>query len=72
MADFNAKVGSDNSGNEKIMGKKKHRRGETNENGEMFADFCSNFNCVTRGSMFLHKETHKATWVSPNITENQK
>ena len=50
----------------------KHGLSEMNENGEMFADCCSNYECVIGGSVFLHKETHKTTWVSPNcITENQ-
>ena len=70
MGDFNANVGKDNTGCERTMGR--HGLGKMNANGEMFADFCSLFECVIGGSVFHHKETHKATWVSPNrITENQ-
>ncbi|VDO83784.1 unnamed protein product [Schistosoma margrebowiei] len=36
MGDFNAKVGTDNTGYEDIMGR--HRLGERNENGERFAN----------------------------------
>ena len=70
MGGFNAKIGKDNTGCERITGR--HELGEMNENGEMFADFCSDFECVIGGSVFPHKETHKVTWDSPNsITENQ-
>ena len=37
MGDLNAKIGSDNSGRELIMGT--HALGEMNENGELFSDF---------------------------------
>jgi len=39
MGDFNAKVGSDNTGYEQVMGI--HGLREMNENGERFADFCA-------------------------------
>ena len=52
--DFNAKIGKDNTEYEQIMGR--HRPGEMNENGEMFADFCSDFKCVIGSSVFPHKE----------------
>ena len=45
---------------------------EMNDNGEMFADFCSFNKLVIGVSVFLHKKGHKVTWVSPdNRTENQ-
>ena len=38
----------------------------------MFADFCAANSIVIGGSVFPHKEVHKATWVSPDqMTENQ-
>ena len=43
-----------------------------NENGEMFADFCTVNELVIGGSIFPHKKCHKVTWFSPdNRTENQ-
>ena len=61
MGDTNAKVGSDNTGREEIMGK--HGLGTMNENGELFADFCTFNDLVIDGSVFPHKTMHKATWV---------
>ena len=40
-------MGDDNTGYERIMGR--HGLGEMNEKGEMFADFCSDFECVIGG-----------------------
>jgi len=70
MGDFNAKIGSDNTGYEDIMGT--HGLGQMNENGERFADLCALNQLVIGGSIFLHKRIHKATWRSPDHrTENQ-
>lgn len=70
MGDFNAKIGGDNTGFEKVMGK--HGLGEMNENGERFVDTCALNNLVIGGSVFPHKRIHKATWASPDrVTENQ-
>ena len=70
MGDMNAKVGKDNTGREREMGT--HGLGMMNENGEIFADFCTFNELVIGGSIFPHKNCHKATWVSPdNKTENQ-
>ena len=70
MGDFNAKIGSDNTGREEVMGR--HGEGEINLYGELFVEMCA-FNCmVIGGSIFPHKRIHKTTWVSPDhITENQ-
>ena len=70
LGDLNAKIGSDNSGKEHIMGT--HGLGEMNDNGERFSDFCAVNNMVIGGSVFPHKRIHKATWVSRDRkTENQ-
>lgn len=70
MGDANAKIGTDNTGYEAIMGR--DGLGVMNENGEMFANFCAFNNFVIGGSIFPHKRIHKATWVSPDgVTENQ-
>ena len=62
MGDLNAKVGSNNTGREIIMGK--HGVGKMNENGELFADFCLNYDLVIGGTQFSHKIVHKLTWFS--------
>ncbi|XP_071171614.1 craniofacial development protein 2-like [Mytilus edulis] len=72
MGDLNAKVGSDNTGYEQVMGR--HGLGEMNENGELFANHCANHNLVIDGTVFPHKKCHihVATWVYPDMnTENQ-
>ena len=67
---MNAKVGSDNTGREFTMGKE--GLGEINENGEMFANFCGQNDLVIGGTFYKHKNIHKATWKSPDLsTENQ-
>ena len=62
--DFNAKIGKDNTGRERIMGRE--GLGTMNENGEMFVDFCVFNDLVIGGSVFQHKDIHKGTWVSPD------
>ncbi|PFX26043.1 Craniofacial development protein 2 [Stylophora pistillata] len=54
LGDLNAKVGSGNTSFETVMGK--HGVGKMNENGELFADFCSFNKLVMGGSVFPHKE----------------
>ncbi|KAL1401542.1 hypothetical protein pipiens_006527 [Culex pipiens pipiens] len=68
--DFNAKLGSDNTDLERIMGP--HGLGEMSENGELFTEFCGNQDMVIGGSLFPHRSVHKVTWVSRDgRTENQ-
>lgn len=50
MGNINAKVGSDNSGYERVMGR--HGCGIMNENGEYFTEFCGNNNLVIGGILF--------------------
>lgn len=70
MGDLNAKVGSNNSNFEHVMGR--HGLGEMNENGELFTDLCSNHDLVIGGTIFPHKQIHKETWCSPDgRTANQ-
>lgn len=46
--------------------------GQMNENRLLFAEFCSLNDRVIGGSLFPHKQTHTATWISPDHrTENQ-
>jgi hypothetical protein len=70
MGDFNAKVGEDNVGVERAMG----REGvdTMNENGERLAELCMQSNLIIGGTIFAHKEIHKLTWHSPDgVTKNQ-
>ena len=70
LGDMNAKIGSDNSGLERVMGK--HGLGVMNDNGRRFTEFCAFNSLVIGGSLFPHKDVHKATWISPDrVTENQ-
>ncbi|VDO85357.1 unnamed protein product [Schistosoma margrebowiei] len=70
MEDFNAKVGTDNTGYEDIMGRQGQRG--RNENGERFANLCAFNKLVIGGTIFPHKRIHKVTWTSPdNTTQNQ-
>ena len=62
MGDMNAKIGGNNNGYELVMGR--HGLGSINENGERFAAACADNNLVIGGSIFPHKDIHKATWVS--------
>jgi endonuclease/exonuclease/phosphatase family metal-dependent hydrolase len=64
LDDFNAKIGNDNLGLKNVMDK--HGQGTRNEIGDIFIDLCVNYNLVIGGSLFLHKDIHKATWVAPN------
>jgi exonuclease III len=70
MGDLNPKVGVRNEGLEQVMGK--NGKGDRNENGEMFVDFCMEQELAIGRTLFKHKECHKVTWVSPDVkTENQ-
>lgn len=50
IGDFNVKIGNDNIGRERIMGRE--GLGVMNENGEMFVDFCVFNDLVIGGSVF--------------------
>ncbi|VDP33124.1 unnamed protein product [Schistosoma margrebowiei] len=70
MGDLNAKVGTDNTGYEEIMGRQ--GLGERNENGERFANLCVFNKLIIGGTIFSHKRFHKTTWTSPDhTTQNQ-
>ncbi|VDO94904.1 unnamed protein product [Schistosoma margrebowiei] len=70
MGDFNAKVGTDNTGYEDIMGR--HGLRERNENGWRFANLCAFNKLVIGGTIFPHKRIHKTTSTLPDhTTQNQ-
>ena len=61
MGDMNAKVGTDNTGEEEVMGK--HGIGQVNDNGERLKGLCGFNHLVIGGTIFPHKTVHKASWV---------
>ena len=68
--DLNAKVGNNPSQYENVMGR--HGLGVMNENGERLCDFCAMNELLITGTLFPHRDIHKATWVSPDgDTKNQ-
>ncbi|XP_071486093.1 craniofacial development protein 2-like [Diadema antillarum] len=56
MGDLNAKVGDNNSGYDRAMGR--YGCGVMNENGERLVEFCSLNNLVIGGTLFQHKDIH--------------
>ena len=64
MGDFNAKIRDDNQGLQHVMGR--HDLGKRNENGDIFIELCTNYDLIIGGSLFPHKDIHKAPWVVPN------
>ena len=56
IGDLNARIGSDNSGYEEVMGRQ--GLGKIDENGEMLADVCAFNNMVIGGSVFSHCRIH--------------
>ncbi len=70
MGDFNSKVGCDNTGKERSMGRE--GLGCMNDNGSRLIDTCIENDLVIGGTLFKHKTIHKATWTSPSgKTKNQ-
>lgn len=68
--DMNAKVGCDREGYEKVIGT--HGMGQRNDNGKRLCDICDMNELVITGTLFTHKDKHKATWISPDRrTKNQ-
>ena len=53
------KVGTDDTNRDLIMGR--HGTGEQNENGELFAEFCTYNDLVIGGTLFPLKTIHKTT-----------
>ncbi|KAL9977333.1 hypothetical protein ACROYT_G014723 [Oculina patagonica] len=64
IGDFNARVGNDNEGCEKIMGK--NGCCNINDNGHRLCDLCVENNLAIGGTLFPHREIHKMTWTSPD------
>ena len=64
MSDFIAKVGGDNEEYESCM--QIHEMEAKNHNAERLCDFAVVAGLVITGTLFQHKDIHKATWVSAN------
>lgn len=62
--DMNARVGSDNTNQDRVMGKE--GCGSMNNNEVGLLEFCTTYNLVIRGTLFPHHDIHKLTWSSPN------
>ena len=70
LGDFNAKIGCDNTGYERNMGK--HGLRTRNDNEERFLEMCLENDLAIGGTLFQHKRIHKETWISPDgRTRNQ-
>lgn len=69
MGDSNAKIGADNTGYNEVMGTQ--ALCHMNKNSKRCADLCSLNQFVIGGSIFPHKQIHKASWRSPDhVAEN--
>lgn len=62
-----AKVGNDNRNVEDIMG----THGLGNSNGDTLIELSSSYRLIIGGTLFPHKNLHKAAWESPDSTKNQ-
>jgi hypothetical protein len=59
LGDFNARVGSNNAGRERVLDK--HGERECAENGERHIDPCEENDLVIGGTLFQQKTTQKLT-----------
>ena len=64
LGDFNARLGVENDGYEKVMGTSALDE-KRNKNGERLLEFCQLNGLFIQGTRFPHKDIHKATWISP-------
>ena len=60
LGDFNARVASDHSTWNSVIGP--HGTGECNENGERLLDFCASNQLIVSNTWFRHKPLHQVTW----------
>ncbi|XP_072048482.1 craniofacial development protein 2-like [Amphiura filiformis] len=71
MGDLNAKVGSNDSGWETVMGK--YGLGESNDRGEKLLTFCAtNDLCITNTMFKQSKFKRQWTWESPDHKKHNK
>ena len=63
MGDFNARVGTDNSSWENVIGK--HGVGNENSNGTLLLSMCSQLDLVITNTIFQQATKNKTTWMHP-------
>jgi hypothetical protein len=64
MGDFNNQVGNENQDIDDVM--RKYGLPHRNENGDLI-ELCGRHVLIIGGTIFPHKDCHKATWVSPVV-----
>ena len=64
LGDVNARVGSDNTDREKVMGK--HGTSTMTDNGSRLCDICGENDPLIGGTLCQHKTIRKLTWISPD------
>jgi len=70
LGNFNAKVGRGNIFKLTVGNDSLHQG--SNDNGVRIVNFATSKNLVVNSTMFLHRNTHKHTWTSPDgKTHNQ-
>ena len=63
LGDFNARVGTDYSSWENVIGK--HGVGNENSNGTLLLSLCSQHNLIITNTVFQQATRHKMTWMHP-------
>jgi len=64
LGNFNAKVGRENIFKPTIGNESLHQ--DNNDNVVIIVNFVTSKNLVVKSTMFLHRNTHKYTWTSPD------
>ena len=67
MGDFNARVGTDSTSWENVIGK--HGVGNENSNGTLLLSMCSQLGLVITNTIFQQQNKHKTTWMHPGSKE---
>lgn len=67
MGDFNARVGTDYTSWENIVGK--HGVGNENSNGTLLLSMCSQHELCITNTMFQQTTNHKTTWMHPRTKQ---
>jgi hypothetical protein len=66
MGYSNAQVGDNNQDIKHIMGKHEMPCKNENENRQFLIELCGKHGLLIGGTVFLHRDCHKVTWVSPD------